>query len=48
MGGDIALVPGRCVSIRGFPPFRYMGDGSVVRLVVQIDKAELNPVPPKV
>jgi hypothetical protein len=25
-----------------------MGDGSVVRLVVQIDKAELNPVPPKV
>lgn len=48
MGGDIAIVLGKRVSIMGFPLRWYMGDGSVVWLVAQIDEAGLNPVPPRV
>jgi len=36
------------VSIVGFPLRWYLGDGSIVWLVAQIDEAELKPVPRRV
>jgi len=48
VGGDIAQVVGKRVTIMGFPIRWYMGDGSIVRLVAMIDESELNPVPRRV
>jgi kynurenine formamidase len=48
VGGDIAKVVGKRVTIMGFPIRWYMGDGSIVRLVAMIDEADMNPVPDRV
>lgn len=48
VGGDIAKVVGKRVKIMGFPIRWYMGDGSIVRLVAEIDEDELNDVPDRV
>lgn len=48
VGGDIAKVVGKRVKIMGFPIRWYMGDGSIVRLVIEIDEDELNDVPDRV
>lgn len=48
VGGDIAKVVGKRVKIMGFPIRWYMGDGSIVRLVAEIDEDELNNVPDRV
>jgi kynurenine formamidase len=48
VGGDIAKVVGKRVKIMGFPIRWYMGDGSIVRLVAEIDEDQLNDVPDRV
>jgi len=48
VGGDIAMVVGKRVTIMGFPIRWYMCDGSIVRLVAQIYEDDLNKVPPRV
>lgn len=48
VGGDIAMVVGKRVTISGFPIRWYMGDGSIVRLVAMIDEDEVNNVPERV
>jgi len=48
VGGDIAKVVGKRVKIMGFPIRWYMGDGSIVRLVAEIDEEELNDVPDRI
>jgi kynurenine formamidase len=48
VGGDIAKVVGKRVKIMGFPLRWYMGDGSIVRLVAEIDEDEMNKVPDRV
>jgi kynurenine formamidase len=48
VGGDIAMVVGKRVTLSGFPIRWYMGDGSIVRLVAFIDEDEINKVPPRV
>lgn len=48
VGGDIAKVVGKRVKIMGFPIGWYMGDGSIVRLVAEIDENELKDVPERI
>lgn len=48
VGGDIAKVVGKRVKIMGFPLRWFNGDGSIVRLVAEIDEDELNDVPDRV
>ncbi|BAL93475.1 MAG: cyclase family protein [Rubrivivax sp.] len=48
VGGDIEKVVGKRFKIMGFPIRWYMGDGSWVRLVAEIDEDDLNPVPDRV
>ncbi len=48
VGGDIEKVVGKRVTIMGFPIRWYMGDGSIVRLVAQIDEDDMNKVPDRV
>ena len=48
VGGDIAKVVGKRVKIMGFPIRWYMGDGSIVRLVAEIDEDDMNNVPDRV
>lgn len=48
VGGDIAQVVGKRVTIMGFPIRWYMGDGSIVRLVAMIDEDDMNDVPTRV
>jgi kynurenine formamidase len=48
VGGDIAKVVGKRVTIMGFPIRWYMGDGSIVRLVAMIDEADMNQVPDRI
>jgi len=48
VGGDIAKVVGKRVTISGFPIRWYMGDGSIVRLVAMIDEDEMNQVPDRI
>ena len=45
---DIEKVVGKRVTIMGFPIRWYMGDGSIVRLVAQIDEDDMNKVPDRV
>lgn len=45
VGGDIAKVVGKRVTIMGFPIRWYRGDGSIVRLVAALDEKDLNDVP---
>lgn len=47
IGGDIAKVAGKRCKTMGFPLRMYQGDGSIVRLVAEIDETELNDVPSK-
>lgn len=48
VGGDIEKVVGKRFKLMGFPIRWYMGDGSIVRLVAEIDEADLNPIPDRV
>jgi kynurenine formamidase len=48
VGGDIAKVVGKRVKIMGFPIRWYKGDGSIVRLVAEIDEDDMNKVPDRV
>lgn len=48
VGGDIEKVVGKRFKLMGFPLRWYMGDGSIVRLVAEIDEEDLNPVPDRV
>src|ERR1019366_8919955 len=48
VGGDSEKVVGKRVTIMGFPIRWYMGDGSIVRLVAQIDEDDMNKVPDRV
>jgi kynurenine formamidase len=48
VGGDIAKVVGKRVTISGFPIRWYMGDGSIVRLVAMIDEDDMNKVPDRI
>jgi kynurenine formamidase len=48
VGGDIAMVVGKRVTIMGLPLRWYMGDGSIVRMAALIDEKDLNPVPPRI
>ena len=48
VGGDIAMVVGKRVTIMGLPLRWYMGDGSIVRMAALIDEKDINPVPPRV
>lgn len=48
VGGDIAKVVGKRVTIAGFPIRWYMGDGSIVRMVAITDEDNLNDVPDRV
>ncbi|MCP4121526.1 MAG: cyclase family protein [Bacteroidetes bacterium] len=48
VGGDIDKVVGKRVKIIGFPIRWYMGDGSIVRLVAEIDEDDMNDVPDRV
>ena len=48
VGGDIAKVVGKRVKLMGFPIRWYMGDGSIIRLVAEIDEDEMNDVPDRV
>ena len=48
VGGDIAKVVAKRVKLMGFPIRWYMGDGSIIRLVAEIDEAEINKVPDRV
>lgn len=48
VGGDIAKIVGKRIKIMGFPIRWYMGDGSIVRLVAEIDEDDMNQVPDRV
>ena len=48
VGGDIAKVVGKRVKIMGFPIRWYKGDGSIVRLVAEIDEDDMNKVPDRI
>ncbi|MDF1552244.1 MAG: hypothetical protein P1P84_04235 [Deferrisomatales bacterium] len=48
VGGDIAKVVGKRCILSGSPIRRYMGDGSIVRLVAFIDEDDMNDVPDRV
>lgn len=48
VGGDIAKIVGKRVKIMGFPIRWYMGDGSIVRLVAEIDEDDINDVPDRI
>jgi len=45
VGGDIAKVVGKRFKLMAFPIRWYMGDGSIVRMVAEIDEDDLNDVP---
>jgi len=48
VGGDIAKVVGKRLKLMGFPIRWYMGDGSIIRLVAEIDADEMNKVPDRI
>jgi kynurenine formamidase len=48
VGGDIAKVVGKRFKIMGFPIRWYLGDGSIVRLVAEIDEDDINKTPDRV
>ncbi|EAQ63930.1 hypothetical protein MED121_04133 [Marinomonas sp. MED121] len=48
VGGDLDKVVGKRFKIMGFPIRWVEGDGSMVRLVAEIDEADLNDVPTRV
>lgn len=48
VGGDIAKIVGKRFKLMGFPIRWYMGDGSIVRLVAEIDEDDMNKVPDRI
>ena len=48
VGGDLERVVGKRFKIMGFPIRWVEGDGSMVRLVAEIDEDELNDVPTRI
>ncbi len=48
LGGDLEKVVGKRFQFWCFPLRWYMGDGTMVRCVAEIDDADLNPVPDRV
>jgi kynurenine formamidase len=48
VGGDLEKVVGKRFKIMGFPIRWVEGDGSMVRLVAEIDEQDLNDVPDRI
>jgi kynurenine formamidase len=48
LGGDLEKVVGKRFKMWAFPLRWYMGDGSMIRAVAEIDEKDLNPVPDRV
>lgn len=48
VGGDIDKIVNKRFKVMGFPIRWYKGDGSMVRLVAEIDESELNDVPDRI
>jgi kynurenine formamidase len=48
LGGDLEKVVGKRFRMWAFPIRWYMGDGSMIRAVAEIDEKDLNPVPDRI